>query len=628
MTRAVEMGLRYARANLLVGPGQQVRALYRLDPIGYPLLSTAAKWGVQRQLERLVYAVEADFSLWRVNRAADSEDYARRTTTRGTSEDWHRLVDGHREALDRLGARSSETYLAVSLSTSGGARGRSQPVRASADRICARLVAALAPGARGSLAHSQLAALAAVEDRVLRRLDGVVGLRRATTRELEWLLRRATLRGLCEPTLERFWQPDALVLESSGRDAGPVYEPLSWDVWRLPAAPVFERPDHPPSLTVETEQGTVLQAFLALGALSEEPVFPGAGAELLHAPLDALGFGVDAVVHARWLGNRDALAQVRKRIVDAEQVYRDQLDARHGPAWQAEDDRSLVREYEQVLQSGARPPMLYATISLALGAPSRDELERRIQTVRAAYGDVQLHRPRGLQERLFFDHLPRADGGRVRDYTQQVSAQQFGAMVPSATTLVGDPDGLYLGYAPTGTRLPVFYDATAPSRESRASAVLLAGTLGSGKTMAAQLIAHAALLSGSLVVDFDPKPDHGWSNLPNLSEYVTVLELTGAEDQQGRLDPMVIGLEELREELTVSYLLELLKDPPASWEHAIARAVRDSARDGDRTSRRIIGRLRELDTPAATEAADALEVVAGVGLARLGFAPDPQTGAP
>jgi len=102
-----------------------------------------------------------------------------------------------------------------------------------------------------------------------------------------------------------------------------------------------------------------------------------------------------------------------------------------------------------------------------------------------------------------------------------------------------------------------------------------------------------------------------------------VLELTGAEDQQGRLDPMAIGLDELREELTVSYLLELLRDPPASWEHAITRAVRDSARDGARSSRRVIRRLRELDTPAGMEAADALEVVADVGLARLGFAPDP-----
>lgn len=387
---------------------------------------------------------------------------------------------------------------------------------------------------------------------------------------------------------------------------------------------MLEDPNEPPSLAVETEHGISYQAFLAVGALAEEAVFPGASAELLHAPLDALAFGVDAVVHARWLGNREALAAVRRRVVDAEQTYRDQLESRHGPAWQADDDRTLAREYEQVLQSGARPPMLYATIGLGVGARSREELERRVEALRSAYGDIQLFRPRGLQERLFFDHLPRPDGGRVRDYLQQVTAQQFAAMVPTATVDVGDPDGLYLGHTLTGARSPVFYDATAPPRESRASAVMLAGTLGSGKTLAAQLIAHSALQRGSRVVDFDPKPDHGWHRIADLSDEVAVLELTGAEHQQGRLDPLTIGLDDLREELTVSYLLELLRDPPASWEHAIARAVRDAVRDGSRSTRRVIARLRELDTLASSDAANALEVLADIGLARLGFADDDQ----
>ena len=342
-------------------------------------------------------------------------------------------------------------------------------------------------------------------------------------------------------------------------------------------------------------------------------------AELLHAPLEAVGFAVDAALHARWVANRDALGQVRRRIVDAEQVYRDQLESRHGPAWRAEDDRTLAREYEQVLQSSARPAMLYATISLAVGAGSRDELERRVETLRAAYGDIELFRPRGLQERLFFDHLPRADGGRVADYRQQLTAQQFGAMVPTATTIVGDAGGHEIAHTASGPRRAVRYDATAPPRESRASAVLLAGTLGSGKTMAAQLIAYHAARSGSTVLDFDPKPDHGFTNLPALNGEVEVIELTGAEGQRGALDPLAIGVGDLREELAVSYLLELVRDPPASWEHAIARAVRDVVRDGGRGCRHVITTLRALETAAGTEVADALDVVSDLGLARLGF---------
>ena len=37
---ARDLGLRYARANLLLGPGDEALALYRLAPTGYPLPSS------------------------------------------------------------------------------------------------------------------------------------------------------------------------------------------------------------------------------------------------------------------------------------------------------------------------------------------------------------------------------------------------------------------------------------------------------------------------------------------------------------------------------------------------------------------------------------------------------------
>jgi hypothetical protein len=620
---AVEVGLHYAHANLLFGPGGEARALYRLAPVSYPFLSVAEKWGVQRQLERLAHALEGDFSLWRVTRASTPESYRDRLAVGfdsrgGTSHTWQALLDSHGAALTQLHAHGSEVYLAVSLRARAPRR-LGGALLAGVDRARGRLGALVgAPGAAG-LSGRELTALTQAERRVFERVSAVIGVRRARTRELEWLLRRALLRGLAEPIIERYWQPDALVIDTDEDDGDALYEPLGCDVWRLIAAPMREDPQHPPSLELETEHGVGYQALLSVGALADEPLFPGPGAELLHAPLDGVGFGVDAVLHARWLGNREALGQVRRRVVDAEQVYRDQLESRDGPAWRADDDRTLAREYEQVLQSGSRPPMLYASLSLAVGAASREELERRVQALRSGFGDVELFRPRGLQERLFFDHLVRADGGRVRDYVGQVSAQQFAAMVPTATTAVGDPGGLYLGYTPSGARRAVLYDVTAPPRESRASAVLLAGTLGSGKTLAAQLIAYGAHARGSLVIDFDPKPDHGFTNLPALRDRVEVLELTGAVEQRGRLDPLAIGLDELREELCCSYLLELLRDPPASWEHAITRAVRDSVRAGARGCQDVIARLQALDSPAGAEAGDALSVIADVGLARLGF---------
>ncbi len=207
----------------------------------------------------------------------------------------------------------------------------------------------------------------------------------------------------------------------------------------------------------------------------------------------------------------------------------------------------------------------------------------------------------------------------MSDYVQQLTVEQFGAMAATATREVGSPGGPYLGYTPTGAPRPVRYDPTQAPREDRASAVLLIGTLGSGKTVAAQAIEYAAERRGSLIVDFDPKPDHGLHRLRELDERLAVLELSGDEAQQGRLDPLVIGLDDMREELACSYLLDLLPGTTAAWENAVSRAVKDAVRERSRSLAHVVELLLASDRTAGQEAGEALEVIRDFGLARLGF---------
>jgi hypothetical protein len=207
----------------------------------------------------------------------------------------------------------------------------------------------------------------------------------------------------------------------------------------------------------------------------------------------------------------------------------------------------------------------------------------------------------------------------MRDYTQQLSVEQFGGMVATASRIVGSHRGPYIGYTPTGAPLPVRFDSSQAPREDRASAVLLIGTLGSGKTVASQTIEYAAERQGSLVVDFDPKPDHGLDRLPELAGRLQVLELSGAESQQGRLDPLAIGLPDLREELACSYLLELLPGNPAQWENAVSLAVKETVREDSSSLLRVVDLLLASDRPGAKDAGEALQVIRDFGLARLGF---------
>ena len=104
----------------------------------------------------------------------------------------------------------------------------------------------------------------------------------------------------------------------------------------------------------------------------------------------------------------------------------------------------------------------------------------------------------------------------MRDYADVLTIEQFGALMPIGTHQAGSERGVYIGRTLAGGARPVRFDITEASRTGRPPSILLAGTLGSGKTIAAELLAFQAERRGSLVVDVDPKPDHNLEGLPEL----------------------------------------------------------------------------------------------------------------
>lgn len=612
--------LRYARANVLFGRGDERAALYRLPSVSYPFLPVAEKRRELGRLATFAFAVQGDFSIWRVNRAYPAERYPAEVDGLlderfQDPENWRRFLAAHQRRLRELRSHVPEVYAAISLRTAPATRMGGGMLR-SLDRARRRLEDLAGVAGAQPVPDAELRALALAEGEAFDRLRGIFpGAERASTEELQWLLRRAACRGVAEPALDAHWEPNAIVVCAPNGEA--VYEPLETDLVRCANAALHE---HERALVIDAEEGRSHQAMLALGALPDDPEFPGARAELMFAPLDAVEFPVDAVLHARWVGNRQALAQVRKRIMDTENVFREQLEgSRTGPGWLAETDRELARELEAYLQSEAHPPMITASVLLALGAPSAKELERRVSVLREQYGDVALHRPLGLQPQLFFEHLPRAAGGEMRDYLEPLTIEQFGALMPTGAHHVGSTRGAYLGYTPGGGSRPVKWDPTEASRESQPSAILLAGTLGSGKTITAELLELIAERRGSLIVDVDPKPDHALHELPELDGHVEIIELSGDERYRGMLDPLRIAPPSLREELATSYFIDVLRDPQPGWANVIQRAVRDTVARGSTSSLDVIEQLRASDRAGAEDAADALELAADFGLGRLAF---------
>jgi hypothetical protein len=614
----VRQPISFIYRNVVFGAGaDDAWAVYRLATRSYAGLAATRKTEVLSMLASFAYSLEADFTLLRVARPWAVENYVTGVTAavdrrHVRSDELAAYLERQRTVLGARGAHEPEVYVSVRL---GGLRGAT-PWRHGAGAVLERVRRTLGVSDGRAISAGRLEAIMAeqakIQDRVLDYLDS----QPAASHELQWLIRRAFCRGIGDPVVDEHFQPQALIVDSPDDEHPVRYEPLEADILRLFDAPINVAAR---SLRVESEMGDSHQALLCVGALPEVVSFPGRSAELLFAPLEAVDFPVDAAFAARFVPNPDAVRLVRRRIMDADNIYREETHGYHGPSASAAERPQAVRQLEEYLAGGDRPPLLRGSLSLCVSASSAAELEDRVDQLRREFGAVKLHRPLGEQVSLFVGHLP-GQRSTVPDYDDYFTVEQFGAFVPIATHAVGAGVGPYIGHTLSGAHQPVLFDPTEASRTSRAPATLLAGTLGSGKTLCMELIMYQAFLAGSTVCDIDPKGDHALDRLPGVAEHMEVIELAPAERFDGMLDPLRIAPEDTREDLACQFLLSILPEPVApAWQTEIRLAVQAVVGRGVHSCAEVIAQLAG-GSPDARDAARALGIHATSGLARLGFA--------
>ncbi|MGE3449201.1 MAG: ATP-binding protein [Microbacteriaceae bacterium] len=603
--------------NLVFGAGpQDCWALYRVHTTSYAGLSGQAKHDVFGALAGFAYSVGSDFQILRVSRPWSVDAY--RDQAQAGIDRRHadprrveRYLDDQVDGLDWDGSQP-EVFVAVALT----------PAVADGSWLGWLGELAFTVGLRDARGTSRRALdeLRVGEQRAFACISDFLDCDRADAHDAAWLVSRSLCRCACEPMVDPFWTPQALIVDDE--DGGEQLIPLEASVLSLADAPIVIEPR---GLTIETEDATSYQALLTVGALPEVVGFPGRQAEVLFAPLEAVDFDVDAVVSARWIGNDQAVALARRKLVDADNAFRDEADGDHGPTASGAVRPGVARELEDYLTGPDRPPLLRASIGLCVGAASAAEREERVATLRREYAPIALHRPLGSQLQLFVSHLP-GQRCRVRDYDDVLTCEQLGAMVPTATHAVGSQSGMVIGHVLSGAGRPVRFDLTEASRTSRPGAVLCAGTLGSGKTITAQLLAYQALLRGSRVVTIDPKGggDHRLDELLDPGE-VEIVELSADHGDTGRLDPLRIAPAATRGDLAYSFLTEVLPSPvPAEWQTEIRAAVNAATAAGSRRSLDILDRLED-GNEAARAAGRALRVHADGGLLGLAFATQEST---
>ena len=607
--------LRYVDANIMLGQDGEAAALYRLPSVSYPFLPMRDKLKWRKLLSRLAHTLQADFTLWRVERTWQVEDYVAENKGLleahwGDAREWTRYLRAGERRMAGMSSHAPEVYLAVSLKPPRRG-GFLDSFRGSTGETSRLITELFGVGAPRPVTAREMDLLHKQEAKVLTKLQQLfVGPREATTEELQWLFARSGTRGVREPLLDRNWKPDALRIDGAG-----AYRPNGAEFIRLVNAALAEQSG---ILRVDYDGTSSYQATICLGAVPEELPFPGVQAELLYAPIEMMHFPVDVVLHCTYILNRKARSDAHKKVMDADNNYTEEMSGHHGASWRTEENRAIARELEDELSGSENPPLLKCRTSFILGADSREEAESRAEQLIEQYGSgFALYKPTGLQEQLWYDHLPRADGGRVRDYEGVWTIRQFGAAMPIATQEVSTRTGAYVGYTTSGGHRPVFYDPTHASRHNRPPGMVVAGTLGSGKTMSCQTLAYAAHKRGSLVITVDPKPDHRLHELEDFD--MEVVELSGNSRYKGLLDPLRFADPSMREDLTCSYLMEIIRRD--EWGTSIRRAVKQVIEGPDPRLERVVDALlKATDHQTDREAGRDLEVWAtSTGITQLAF---------
>jgi hypothetical protein len=602
-------------------------ALFALASISYATLSSERKHEVFSRLLAAIEAVEADIQVIRVEQPWDLEGYARELldSYAGPHAAPHgRYVAEHRAGLgDGVGQAMPAVYLAVSLEAPE--RDVGSYVSGLFDRspraLLSGLRESLALADRRFLADDELERLRVRADEIHARVAGFLEVRAARTVEVQWLVRRAFCRGVGEPLVDALHEPQALVFERNGQ---ALLAPLEADLLRWLDGYVENRGRR---LRIESEAGTSWQAQLVAGALPERAEFPSARLELMFSAPEALAFGVDLTLNARYVPNDLALRLVRRRVQDADQILRAEADGDQGVTDLGYQRTQESRDLLAYLQSASHPPLLRATLAIAVAADDETELERRVEACRRAYGEIRLHRPIGDQLELFLQHLP-GQRTRVRGYDDVLTPEQAAAMMPLGTHSVGSRQGFYLGHTLGGSRQPVRFNLREGSDTDRNAAILSLGALGSGKTTLDQKLLYEGFLLGARIIDCDPKGDHRMHRLDDVAAHVETIALRPERALRGMLDPLRVAPEHMRHDAAVSFLCDLLPArSDAAWETSVVTAVDAVVNRADEPTCFEVVRALAAGDEIDRQVAKTLSVYARAGLTQLGFA-DPDVRLP
>lgn len=384
--------------------------------------------------------------------------------------------------------------------------------------------------------------------------------------------------------------------------------------------------EHGRYLRIAQEETETYAAYFTISDVVGELDFPSS--EIFYYQQQQFTFPVDTSMNVEIITNRKALSTVRNK--------KKELKDLDNHAWESGDETSTsvaealdsVNELETELGQ-SKEAMYKLSYVVRVTAPDEEELKRRCNAVRDFYDDmnVKLVRPVGDMIGLHHEFIP-ASRRYMNDYIQYVTSDFLAGLGFGAAQMLGEKDGIYIGYGvDTGRNVylqPALASQGIKGSVTNALSAAFLGSLGGGKSFANNLLVYYAVLNGARALIVDPKAERGnWKHdLPEIADEINIVNLTSDEQNKGMLDPYVIMRRPKdAESLAIDILTFLTGISSRDGERfpILRRAVRTVTNSNRRGLLCVIDELRKEGSPLAVSIADHIESFTDYDFAHLLF---------
>ena len=379
-------------------------------------------------------------------------------------------------------------------------------------------------------------------------------------------------------------------------------------------------------LKIEQEDSTTYAAYFTINSIVGELDFPSS--EIFYYQQQQFTFPIDTSMNVEIVANKKALSTVRNK--------KKELKDLDNHAWESDNETSnnvmealdTVNELENNLDQ-SKEAMYKLSYVVRVSASDLEELKRRCNEVKDFYDDlsVKLVRPFGDMLGLHGEFLP-ASKRYMNDYIQYVTSDFLAGLGFGATQMLGENEGIYVGYSlDTGRNVylkPALASQGVKGSVTNALAAAFVGSLGGGKSFSNNMIVYYSVLFGAQAVIVDPKAERGnWKEtLPEIAEEINIVNLTSEDRNKGLLDPYVIMKNPKdSESLAIDILTFLTGISSRDGERfpALRKAIRAVTNSEERGLLKVIEELRVENTPISTSIADHIESFTDYDFAQLLF---------